>query len=559
MLLELRVENLLLIERAEIDLGPGLNVITGETGAGKTMLAHAIDLLMGAKPKSGIVRPGAPEAWVEGVFAWDRERVPLPPEIAERLPADADELVLARRVSAEGRSRAFLAGRSATAGDLREVAAALLAFHGQHEAQRLLSSAAQLELLDGFRSIDDPDHRVRRGEHAAAHAAERAARQRLEELRDAAGARERELDLLRFELQEIDELAPDPAERDELVSARERLRHVDALRQATSTAQQALGANEGAAGAALAVGEAALDGVGGVDGPLDGLAERVRSLRLEIDDVATELLRRLDAFESDPGELERVEERLQAIGRLERKYGGTVEGVLAHAEQCRSRLAELEDVEGATAAVEAELAEAEAQRQALAAELTEARTAAAPALAEAVVARLADLAMPAARLEVRVEPRDPVASGQDRCELLLAPNPGVPAAAVREAASGGELSRVMLALLAVVGAGGDAGMRTQVFDEIDSGVGGQTGRAVGEQLRALGQDGQVLCITHLPQIAALAERNFAIEKDTTVEPARTVVRRLKDREVVGELVRMLGADEGDKGALRHAKELRSAA
>ncbi|MFA4927084.1 MAG: hypothetical protein WC558_01100, partial [Patulibacter sp.] len=195
----------------------------------------------------------------------------------------------------------------------------------------------------------------------------------------------------------------------------------------------------------------------------------------------------------------------------------------------------------------------------LAARLTATRAERAPALATAVVERLTELAMPAAQLEVRLEPRDAVATGEDRCELLLAPNPGVPAAPVRESASGGELSRVMLALLAVVGSDGAGAARTQVFDEIDSGVGGQTGRAVGEQLRSLGQAGQVLCITHLPQIAALADRNFAIEKDTTVEPARTVVRRLKDREVVGELVRMLGAEEGDKGALRHAKELRSAA
>lgn len=559
MLLELRVENLLLIERAEIDLGPGLNVITGETGAGKTMLAHAIDLLLGAKPKSGIVRPGASEAWVEGVFSWDPSSGVLPAEIADRLPADADELVLARRVSAEGRSRAFLNGRSATAADLREVARAMLSFHGQHEAQRLLSSSAQLDLLDAFCAIEDPAHLDRRREHAAAHTAERDARQRLDELRDAAGARERELDLLRFELQEIDEVAPDPAERDDLTAVRDRLRHVDALRQATHVAQQALGADDGAAGAALAIGEAALDGVAGVDATLDGLAERLRSLRIEADDLAAELLRQADAYESEPGELERAEDRLQAVARLERKYGGTVEGILEHAEQCRTRLAELEDVEGTTAAVEAELAAAQEQRTALAAELTAARAAAAPALADAVVARLADLAMPAARLEVRLEPREPVATGEDRCDLLLAPNPGVPAAPVRESASGGELSRVMLALLAVVGADGSGPVRTQVFDEIDSGVGGQTGRAVGEQLRTLGQAGQVLCITHLPQIAALADRNFAIEKDTTVEPARTVVRRLKDREVVGELVRMLGAEEGDKGAVRHAKELRSAA
>jgi len=554
-LLELRVENLLLIERAELELGPGLNAVTGETGSGKTVLAHALDLLLGAKPRSGIVRPGAREAWVEGVFALP-DASTLPPEVAERLPSDAEELVLARRVTAEGRSRAFLAGRAATAADLREVGGALLAFHGQHEQRRLLSPAAQLRLLDGFCADRDPGHADRLAAHAEAHAAEREARRRLERLLTEAGERERELDLLRFELEEIDAVAPTEEERDELTGLRERLRHAEALRTAAFTAAEALGAEEGGATTALSAGEAALDGVGGVDPELDGLAERLRSLRIEADDLALELHRRLDGLEADPQALEQAEERLAAIGRLERKHGGTVAAVLAHAERCRARLAELEDVEGATERAEADLADAERRRAALAAELRTARRAAAPELAAATVERLAALAMPAATLEVRVEQREPGPTGEDHCELLLAPNPGVPAAPVREAASGGELSRVMLALLAVAGDGSDA---TQVFDEIDSGVGGQTGRAVGEQLRTLAQGGQVLCITHLPQIAALADRHFAIEKDAAAETARTTVRRLDDRDVVGELVRMLGGEDGDGGARRHAEELLRAA
>jgi len=565
-LLELRVENLLLIERAELDLVPGLNVVTGETGAGKTVLAHALDLLLGAKPRSGIVRPGASEAWVEGVFALQGRTDVLPAEIADRLPEGEDELVLARRVTAEGRSRAFIGGRSATAADLREVGGALLAFHGQHEARRLLSPAAQLTLLDAFceshgsgrkgTKAKSTGHLERREAHAAAHAAERDARRRLEELHDAAGARERELDLLRFELQEIDDVAPVEGEQEELAAARERLRHVEALRGAAYVASQALGSEEGSAGAGLAAGESALDGVAGVDPDLDVLAARLSSLRIEADDLAAELARHLDRLDADPAELERVEERLQALSRLERKHGGSVLAVLDHAERCRQRIAEYEDVEGATEAAEADLADARQRRERLAKELTAARSTAAPALAAAVVERLAGLAMPAATLEVRIEPREPGPSGADQCELLLAPNPGVPAAPVRDAASGGELSRVMLALLAVAGAGTDA---TQVFDEIDAGVGGQTGRAVGEQLRALGREGQVLCITHLPQIAALADRHFAIEKTTSEETAVTVVRRLDDPEVVGELVRMLGGETGDEGARRHAEELRSAA
>lgn len=555
-LLELRVENLLLIERAELELAPGLNVVTGETGAGKTVLAHALDLLLGAKPRSGIVRPGASEAWVEGVFALEGRTELLPPDIADRLPEGEDEIVLARRVTAEGRSRAFIGGRSATAADLRELGGALLAFHGQHEARRLLSPAAQLDLLDAFCEARGPGHRERLAAHAAAHAEERRARRRLEELHDAAGARERELDLLRFELREIDDVAPVEGEVEELSALRERLRHVEALRGAAYGASQALGSDEGSAGAALAAGESALDGVAGVDAELDVLAARLSSLRIEADDLAAELARHLDGLEGDPAELERVEERLQALSRLERKHGGSLHAVLDHAEHCRARIAEHEDVEGATEAATADLDEARMRRERLAKELTAARAEAGPLLAAAVVERLAGLAMPAATLEVRLDEREAGPTGVDHCELLLAPNPGVPAAPVREAASGGELSRVMLALLAVAGAGTDA---TQVFDEIDSGVGGQTGRAVGEQLRALGRDGQVLCITHLPQIAALADRHFAIEKDTSREPAVTAVRRLDDPEVVGELVRMLGGEAGDDGARRHAEELRSAA
>jgi len=560
-LLELRVENLLLIERAELELGPGLNVVTGETGAGKSVLAHALDLLLGSKPRSGIVRPGAKEAWVEAAFRWDGDRDRLPAEIADRLPADEDVLVLARRVSAEGRSRAFIGGRSASAADLQELGPRLLAFHGQHASRRLLSPAAQLALLDGFAEHRDPGHGARRADHAMAHAAERDARARLAALQDHEGARERELDLLRYELGEIDDVDPREDEQDDLRALRERLRHVEALRAATGAATAALGGEDGSAGSAIAAAEGALDGVAGIDGALDGLAERVRALRIEADDVASELRARLEDLDADPRELERVEERLEAIARLERKHGGTVASVLAYAERCRARLAELEDVGGTTEALEAELAEASRRREKLAARLRRTRRDAAAPLADAVGERLRALAMEAARIEVLVEEREPGPTGADRCELLLAPNPGVPAAPVREAASGGELSRVMLALLAVAGAAADApGLPrpVQVFDEIDSGVGGQTGRAVGEELRALGREGQVLCITHLPQIAALADRHFAIDKDTSVDPARTVVHALDDDAVVGELVRMLGGDAGDDGARRHAEELRAA-
>jgi len=559
MLFELRVENLLLIERAELRLGPGLNVLTGETGAGKTMLAHALDLLLGGRARSGIVRPGAEEAYVEGVFALDAR---LREVLKERLPAGADELVLARRVWPDGRTRAYLGGRAATVADLREVGGELLAFYGQHEHRRLMLASAQLEVLDGFCG---PDQRARRAGAAAAHADVRAALRRADELGALDGARERELDLLEFELREIEEANPSEEEQRELLAERERLRHLEALRTAALGAVEAIAPESGDGGAGELLGAAArqFDAVAGVDPALDALAERLRTLALEAEDVAAELYRYLDAAadgDADPAaRLETVEQRLEAFTRLERKHGGSIAAVLAHADECRARRDELTGAEAALAETTAALAAARERLAGIAAELHDARAAAASALAEAVRARLAELAMPDARFEVELAPKDePGPTGADHVELLIAVNPGMPAGPLREVASGGELSRVMLALLGVANAAHDAA-DLLVFDEVDAGIGGRTANAVGAQLHQLAAERQVLCITHLPQVAAHADRHFRIAKDGSGEAAVTTVTQLSRDAVVEELVRMLGADEADRAARRHAKELLKAA
>jgi DNA repair protein RecN (Recombination protein N) len=559
-LLELRVENLLLIERAELSLAPGLNVLTGETGAGKTVLAHALDLLLGGRARAGIVRPGAGEAYVEGVFELPDA---LRGELGERLPADAEEVVLARRVSAEGRTRAYLCGRSAAVGDLREVAVALLSFYGQHEHRKLMLASAQLEMLDGFCGAE---HLARRAAFGATYARVRGLESALDELRERAGARERELDLLAFELAEIEAADPSEDEEAELLAARERMRHLEALRAAALGAAQAAAPDEGQGVVALlAAGGTALDGVSGVDGALDALAERWRSLAYEAEDLAGELLRYGEGLEGDPAALEAAEERLAVLDRLKRKHGGTIADVLAHAERCRERRDELEGAEVALERGSAELEEARAELDRAAGELRSARAAAAPRLAAAVRERLAELAMEGASFDIALDEREAGPSGADTVEFLIAPNPGVPAASLRDVASGGELSRVMLALLGVAHGGearggGAAGAETTlVFDEVDAGIGGHTARAVGAQLLALAEGRQILCITHLPQIASLAARHFCIEKDTGAEPTRTTVRELRSGEVVAELVRMLGADADDAGARRHARELLKAA
>jgi DNA repair protein RecN (Recombination protein N) len=556
---ELRVQNLLLIESAELRLGAGLNVITGETGAGKTMLAHALDLLLGGKPRAGIVRPGADEAYVEGAFEAPPGLLddPVFSDLAELLPDEGEEIVLGRRVSASGRSRAFVQGRSATAADLRELGRRLVAFYGQHEHRKLTVSSAQLDVLDAFCG---EAHLARREEFAAEHARVRDLRGELAELRDRAGNRERDLDLLVYEIGEIEALGPDLTEKEELLGERARLRHLEGLRTAAAGGAEAIAPDAPdapGAGPLLAEAERLADAVAGVDPDLDALAARLRALRIEAEDLGGELRRYEAGLDAEPGRLQHVEERLDAYDRLERKHGGSVEAVLAHLERCRVERERLENAEVSLERAEAGLAAAEKQEHALAAALSKARRKAAPELADRVLAELAELAMRDATFEVELREREAfAATGAEQVEFLIAPNPGVPAAPVRESASGGELSRVMLALMTVASTGGPV---TLVFDEVDAGVGGQTARAVGDRLRALGAGRQVLCITHLPQIASLAERHFRIEKDSSGDVARTTVERLEDALVLDELCRMLGADVEDAGARRHAEELLAAA
>ncbi|MEJ7783740.1 MAG: DNA repair protein RecN [Solirubrobacteraceae bacterium] len=532
MLCELRVENLLLIERAELRLAPGLNVLTGETGAGKTVLAHALDLLLGGKARQGIVRPGAAEAYVEGVF-----------------DVGGEDVILARRVTAEGRTRAYVDHRSATVAELRERAESLIVFYGQHEHRRLTLASAQLEALDGF--CGDA-HRARLTAAATAHAAVREAETALAGLRDRAGSRDRELDLLVFELSEIEAADPGEAEEAELAARRDRLRHADALRTAALSAAEALTPEEG--GPTVAAG--LLAPVEGLDAEVDVLAERLRSTLEELGDVAHDLRGLGDSVEADPGALDAVEERLVVLDRLKRKHGGSIAAVLEHAEACRLRRAELGGAEEAFEEATAALERATAERAKLAGSLHKTRAAAAPELAAAVRERLAGLAMEGATFDVVLSDREAGPAGTDAVEFRIAPNPGVPAGALRDIASGGELSRVMLALMGVANASRGA---TLVFDEVDAGIGGHTARAVGERLRELGEGRQVVCITHLPQVASLAARHFSIAKDTGADPARTTVEQLGEGAVVSELVRMLGADGTDAAARKHAEELLRAA
>jgi len=573
-LTELTVENLLLIERAHLRLGGGLNVLTGETGAGKTVLAHALDLLLGGRPRAGVVRPGAREAHVEGAFLIRRDALAdLPAELVreldgEREPVEGEgeqaegegetvEIVLGRRVSADGRTRAYLNGRTATVADLRELGGRLIAFYGQHEHRKLTFASAQLQILDDFCG---PQQAERRAACAAALTKLRDAESEMERLKDLSAARERELDLLEHELGEIEQVDPQPGDRERLAGERERLRRIDALRGAAALGSAALAGDEvEIAGAvqSIAAASARIEALTGLDRRLDSLGQRMRALSLEADDLATELGSYAQDLDAEEGALESVEDRLSALDRLIRKHGGSEQAVIEYGAAAAARRAQLLGAEVAAAEASAERERASAQLDRCVQALRAARRRAAPRLAKAVREQLQTLAMADASFEVALGEREVSASGADTVELMLAPNPGVAAAPLRESASGGELSRTMLALMSVANA--SEPHLTLVFDEVDAGIGGHTARAVGERLRTLASGRQVICITHLPQIASLASAHFTVVKDTDADPTLAQVLELADGEVVGEIVRMLGASDRDAAARRHAQELLKAA
>lgn len=561
MLLELRIENLLLIERAELRLTAGLNAITGETGAGKTVLAHSLDLLMGGRARPQIVRPGAREAYVEGVFEapdglFEDDELR---ELRERIPGGGSELVLGRRVGASGRTSAFVAGRSASAADLRALGGRLLAFYGQHEHRKLTLAAAQLEILDGFAGSEQVELR---DAYREAHGEVRAIGAELEALRVRDGARERECDLLRYELAEIEAAAPDPGEEAGLEADRARLRHAETLNRVATGALAALAGeeDEGGASTMLSAAESSLGAVAGIDPELDRITARIGELALEAADAASELRRSLETFEADPARLGAVEERLDALERLKRKHGGSVEAVLAHAERCRDQLSGIERDDEMGAELERRLSAATERRAELAASLAKRRKRAATELEKRVADELGRLAMDGAKLEITLDPHPEGfgGSGTESVEFRVATNPGMPLAPLRDATSGGELSRLMLAM---TGLGDAGGMATVVFDEIDAGVGGNTAHAVGERLRALATPDrrQVICITHLAQIAALADTHFRVSKRAAGGATAAEVELLHGEAVVREITRMLGGRDSDDAAIRHARELLAAA
>jgi DNA repair protein RecN (Recombination protein N) len=535
LLRRLRIENLVLIREAELEPAPGLNAITGETGAGKTILAQAIGLLLGSKGDAGYVGPGAEEAYVEAEFEpslglFEEEGIEA---LAELRPEGEEGLVLARRVFADGRTRAYAWGRSAAREDLAAAGERLIAMSGQFEQRRLARPSYQLDVLDAF--AGEEQLRLRRDLRAAWRELG-AARRRHEELSHGAAAEEARLAELRALVEDTEGLEPEAEET--LGAERARLRHVGELAEAVGTAVHALAPDEGEGAAGLAArAEQSLAAVGQIAAELGRAADELRDTEVRLRETALELRGFLEELEAEPDRLEQVEAELDRIAEAKRRFRCETYGeLLARASEARAELSALAEGADPVAAASAALTAVEARAQALTKKLRKNRGAAAEPFARAVEAELQGIGLGEGEFRVELKEREGSSTGADEAAFLIRPNPGLSFAPVADTASGGELSRIALAIAAV------GGGETMVFDEIDAGIGGQTAHAVGETLRRLGERAQVITITHLPQIASLAERHFRVEK-IPGDPTHTRLEQLGQEERQEEIRRMLGGQE----------------
>ncbi len=544
------------IEELELELGPGLTVVTGETGAGKSLLLGAIALLSGHRVGSELVRAGAKEAQVEAIL---KSPALLARAQSLGLADDGeDELLVARSLSREGRGRVFVNGRLATVAVLAELMADALEITSQGEHQRLLRAEAQAELLDSFAGL----------EPAARELAESHAKWRELALAIHARRRDREAlarreDQLRFELEQIARVDPRPGELDELGVELRRLGHADRLAQAASRALETVD-GEGGLRERLGAARAALRGVTELDPALGDSEAALDRAKLELDEASFALERYVAGIEADPQRLAKVEDRLGELRRLQTRYGNSIEDILAHRDRASAELEGLAGGEERTAELERELAVLAESLDQKSRALTRARTAAAAELERAVTAELSELELGKARFSVELEPLEPKSaeglsppsgpSGRERASFRLAANPGEVAGKLRDAASGGELARLLLALRNALREA-DSG-RVLLFDEIDAGLGGQTARRVGERLRSLAGNNQVICITHLPQIAALGDLHHTVVKDVRKSRTETRISSLSGDARVDEIARMSGGQLTD-AARAHARELLS--
>jgi DNA repair protein RecN (Recombination protein N) len=559
MLLQLAAQNLVLIEQVTLEPGPGFNVLTGETGAGKSMLVDALSLVLGSRANPDLVRSGEREATVEALF-----EVEPGSRVAAKLEAggiadESGQLVVRRVIQSEGRSRAYLNGRMCTATQLLELAPDLCDIASQHESVSLTDPATHLEYLDAFGKLTSERIALEEAVDAAARA-----QAELEKSIDAEKGRAEREDFLRFQLRVIDELDPRPNEETELENERGRLRHAEKLGTATRRAAERLYEGEGAMCDELGRLASEIDGAAALDGTLAPLVRSIESARAELADAARALSRYADGIEASPDRLAEVEERLFRLKKLLRRHGPGVD-LRAQRDALAGELEALASSQERRAALESERETLLGKAAESARSLSRRRCEAADKLADAIGKELAQLGMGRARVVVDVA-QPPAASdglsafgarltrtGIDRVEFLIAPNPGEDPRPLRRIASGGELSRALLALKRVLAEKGPAGL--YVFDEVDTGVGGAIAEVIGHAMADVSRHRQVICVTHLPQIAALADTHFVVSKSEARGRTKIAVQKLGTNERIDEVARMIGGLKVGDAARRAAEEM----
>jgi DNA repair protein RecN (Recombination protein N) len=553
-LLELVVENYAVVERVRVRFHAGLNLLTGETGSGKSIVVDALGLVLGGRASADMVRSDTERARVAAIFEAPREPALL--ELLKRAgaPVEDGELLIEREILAGGKSRAFLGNRPVTVALLREIAVFLGDIHGQHEQQQLFSSAAQLQSLDEFGGLGN-----RRGEVANLFRRWKDIERELEELNRSEQEKLRMADLWSFQRQEIDAAAPQPGEDARLEQERAVLRNVARLQENAGSAYNALYEAEASVSSQLRTALKKLEDLAGIDRSLQPVAETLRGAAIGVDEASDAIRDYLDKLEADPKRLDEVESRLALMERLKRKYGSGLDDVLAFGEQVRSKLEAIETAGERKGKLAAELAQSSAAYAECATALTKARKAGAEKLAKKVETELASLALESAVFRIEVGEAAWSEDGADRVEFLISANAGEEPRALDKVASGGELSRIALALKTSLGHSGGSSAngvaRTLVFDEIDSGIGGGVAEAVGRRLKKLAAANQVLCVTHLAQVAGFADHHYSVEKREVKGRTVAEIEELTGEARTREIGRMLSGQKVTAEALKHAEQL----
>jgi len=547
MLLELSVENYAVVEKVRVRFHRGLNLLTGETGSGKSIVVDALALLLGGRAAAEMVRSGAERARISGIFEVDGQTLP------EGVEPEDGELIVEREILPNGKSRAFAGGRPVTAALLKELARSLGDIHGQHDQQQLFSGSVQREMLDGFAGAGELVSEV-----GSLYARWSAASQELAELERTSQEKLRQADLWTFQRSEIEAVNPQAGEDTLLDNERRVLRNVVKLEETAGAAYAALYENPESVTAQLHAVVKRLEELGRIDESMRDVVAALEPARIAVDEAAHSLSHYLGKLEADPARLEEIETRLAALEKLRRKYGATIEDVLAFRQDVARNLAAVESSGERRAELAREVAALAASYESAAGGLSKLRKDAARRLAKAVESELASLAMDKTRVEIRVSIAEWSATGADAVEILLSPNVGEELKPLEKIASGGELSRVALALKTCVApprAEKNAIPRTLVFDEVDAGVGGSAAEAVGRRLKKLAGVAQVLCVTHLAQIAGFAEHHYYVEKHTEGGRTITTIAELDAKARTREIGRMLSGERVTPEALRHAEQL----